>query len=106
VGSTLISDGTTLAGWQSFTQVRPLTVSGFTVTILSIDSRKGKITVKRLPLTSDFAIKGKANVQKYIDKNADFVGAIVFYDDPAETSTQYAPYRLTVNGVTQPGGGL
>jgi hypothetical protein len=106
VGTTLISDGSTLAGWQSFTQVRPLTVSGFTVTIVSIDSRKGKITVKRLPLTSDFAIKGKANVQKYVDKNADFVGAIVFYDDPAETSTQYAPYRLTVNGVTQPGGGL
>ena len=95
-----------IAGWRSFTQVRPFTVAGFTVTILSIDSKTGKITVKRLPLTSDFALSGKANVQKYIDKKADFVGAIVFYDDPTETSTQYAPYRLTVNGVTQPGGGL
>jgi len=106
VGTTTISDGSTLAGWQSFTEVRPFTVAGFTVTILSIDTSKGKITVKRLPLTSDFALSGKANVQKYIDKKADFVGAIVFYDDPTETSTQYAPYRLTVNGVTQPGGGL
>ena len=35
---------------------------------------------------------------------ADFVGAIVFYDDPSETSFQYAPYTLTVNGVVQPGG--
>ena len=81
-------------------------VADFTVTILSIDRAKGKITVKRLPLTGDFAVKNKANVQKYIDKNADFVGAIVFYDDPSETSTDYARYRLTVNGVTQPGGGM
>jgi hypothetical protein len=45
-------------------------------------------------------------VQKYVDRKADFVAAVVFYDDPSETSTQYAPYRLAVNGVTQPGGGL
>ena len=44
--------------------------------------------------------------QKYIDKKADFVGAIVTYDDPSESVDQYAPYRLTVNGVTQPGGGM
>jgi hypothetical protein len=106
VGGTLISDGSSLAGWQSFTEVRPNTVAGFSVTILSIDSGKGKLTVKRLPLTGDFALSGKANVQKYIDKNADLVGAIVFYDDPAETSDDYARYRLQVNGVTQPGGGM
>jgi hypothetical protein len=106
VGGTLISDGSTLVGWQSFTQVRPNTVAGFTVTLLSIDTGKGKITVRRLPLTGDFALSGAANVQKYIDTNADLVAAIVFYDDPAETSTQYAPYRLTVNGVVQPGGGM
>ena len=44
-------------------------------------------------------------MQKYIDKNADFVAAIVFYDDPSETSTDYARYRLTVNGVTSPAAG-
>ena len=42
--------------------------------------------------------------QKYIDKKADFVGAIVIYNDPTESSIQYAPYTLTVNGVIQPGG--
>jgi hypothetical protein len=106
VGGTAISDGSSLEGWQSFSQVRPDTVAGFTVTILSIESSKGKITVKRLPLTGDFAVQGNANVQKYIEKNADFVAAIVFYDDPTETSTDYARYRLVVNGVTQPGGGM
>jgi len=63
-----------------------------------------KITLKQLPLTGDFAVTNKANVQKYIDKNADLVAAIVTYDDPSETSDQNAPYQLTVNGVVQPGG--
>ena len=104
VGGTLISDGTSLDGWRSRTQVRPTSVSNFTVQLLSVDG--SKITVKRFPLTGDFSVSGNANVQKYIDKKADFVAAIVTYEDPAESSDQYAPYRLTVNGVTQPGGGM
>jgi Immune inhibitor A peptidase M6 len=104
VGGTLISDGSTLAGWQSRTQVSPTSVSNFTVQILSIAG--DKITVKRLPLTGDFAVHGAANVEKYIDRKAAFVAAIVTYEDPAESSDQYAPYTLTVNGVVQPGGGM
>ena len=34
----------------------------------------------------------------------DVVGAIVMYDEPTEQVSDYAPYRLTVNGVAQPGG--
>ena len=79
-------------------------MSNFTVTLLSVDSKSKKITIKRFPLTGDFAVSGQANVQKYIDKKADFVGAIVTYNDPGESVTQYAPYQLTVNGVVQPGG--
>ena len=33
------------------------------------------------------------------------VVAIVAYDEPTELVTQYAPYTLKANGVTQPGGG-
>jgi hypothetical protein len=33
------------------------------------------------------------------------VVAVVAYDEPTEQVQQYAPYTLTVNGVTQPGGG-
>jgi hypothetical protein len=108
VGGTLISDGTSLAGWQSFTEVRSNPVSGFSVRIISMrtDKKKDTIKVRLLELTGDFNLTSKAKVQKYVDKKADFVAAVVFYDDPSETSTQYAPYRLTVNGVTQPGGGL
>jgi hypothetical protein len=106
VGSTLVSDGSSLAGWKSFTETRPNTVSGFTVYIVSQRTTKDRVTVKQLKLDNAFAVKGFNFINKYVDRQADWVGAIVFYDDPSETSTQYAPYRLTVNGVTQPGGGM
>jgi hypothetical protein len=106
IGGTLISDGTSLAGWRSRTEVKPVSVSNFTVQLISVDSQRKKITVRRLPLTGDFVVSSPANLQKYIDKNADLVAAIVTYEDPTESSDQYAPYRLTVNGVVQPGGGM
>src|SRR5262245_8030676 len=102
VGSTVISDGSDIASWKSTTQVHPTSVSNFVVTLMSVNGKK--ITLKQLPLNGDFAVKNKADVQKYIDKNADLVAAIVTYDDPSETSDQYAPYQLTVNGAVQPGG--
>ena len=73
--------------------------------IVSIDTKRKEISVKSLRLNSNFSLKGKAKVQqRYVDRRADIVAAIVFYDDPSERSTQYAPYTLTVNGVVQPGG--
>ena len=104
VGGTLVSDGSSLAPFKSLSETRPTAVSNFTVTLLSIDAKSKKITVKRFPLTGEFSISGQADVQKYIDKKADFVGAVVTYNDPSESVTQYAPYQLTVNGVVQPGG--
>jgi hypothetical protein len=107
IGGTSISDGSSLAGWKSFTETRPNPVSGYTVRIISMrENTRGKIKVRELTLTGNFELKGKAKVWKYVDRQADFVAAVVTYDDPSETATQYAPYRLTVNGVTQPGGGM
>jgi hypothetical protein len=108
VGGTLVSDGSSLTDWRSFTEVRPVPVAGFTVRIISMRTkhRKDTIKVRELPLSSTFELKGRARVSKYVDRNADFVAAVVTYDDPTEGSTQYAPYRLTVNNVIQPGGGL
>ena len=109
---TFTSDGSTLSGWKSFSETRPTTVAGYTVYIVSMDSAnldrkkksKDRITVKRLKLTSGFTIRGSSGVRKYVDKDADFVAAIVMYDDPTESSTDYARYALVVNGVVQPGG--
>ena len=105
VGGAVVSDGSTLAGWQSLTEARPTAVANFVVTIVSMrNDRRDSLTVKRLKLDSSFAIRGKSAVQRYVDKKSDFVAAIVTYDDPTETVDQYAPYMLTVNGVLQPGG--
>ncbi len=101
-----LSNGSTLDGWKSFSETKPNTVAGYTVYIVSLNTAKYRdgITIKRLKLTGSFSIKGKAKVEKYIDKKADFVGAIVMYDDPTETANDYARYSLVVNGATQPGG--
>lgn len=106
LGATSLSDGSSLDGWKSFSETKPSTVAGYTVYIVSLNTRRHHdgITVRRLKLTSDFSIRGKARVWRYIDKRADFVGAIVMYDDPSETSNDYARYSLVVNGATQPGG--
>ncbi len=119
VGTTVLTDGSSTAGWKSFTEIKPVPVSGYVVTLISVrtrgesgdvsernrGTRRGaKITIKRLPLTADFQLKRKAEVDKYIDSDADFVAAVVTYDDPSETAIRYAPYTLTVNGVVQPGG--
>jgi Immune inhibitor A peptidase M6 len=106
VGGELISDGSSLEGWQSATQARPTSVENFTVYLLSVRDRgqQAKITLRQLPLTSDFSVDRK--VENYVDKQAEFVAAIVIYDESTESSVDYAPYRLTVNGVVQPGGGM
>ena len=114
VGPALVSDGSSLVGWKSFSETKPTTVAGYTVYIVSMNSanldakkrknRRDTITVKRLKLTSGFTIKGSSKVRKYVDKDADFVAAIVMYDDPTESTDDYARYALVVNGVVQPGG--
>jgi Immune inhibitor A peptidase M6 len=135
VGSKVISDGSSVDGFKSTTQTRPVEVANFVLNIISIQSSKksaledsaeisdsdpvsneaalkrrrargDKITVKRIPLTGEYKIKGNKALEKYINTDADFVGAVITYQDPGETVTQYAPYKLTVNDVVQPGGGM
>jgi hypothetical protein len=104
IGGDTISDGSSTSGFKSFSETRPTAVTAFTVRVISIETGKKRITVKQLPLSGEFELRGKARVQRYIEKKADFVAAIVTYIDPSETATQYARYTLTVNGVVQPGG--
>jgi len=104
VGGALISDGSSLSGWKSFTETKPNTVTGFSVWLVSIDNARKSIKLVPIKLNADFSMKGRPRAERYFDRRSDFVGAIVFYDDPSETSAQYAPYTLVVNGVTQPGG--
>ena len=61
-----------------------------------------EVVIRRLRWSSDetdFAIIDADRAEE----GYDYV-AIVAYDEPTELVQQYAPYRLKVNGVVQPGG--
>lgn len=102
VGGTAIP--ATLDGWQTISQVNPPKVAGFTVQLVGYDGA-GHAFHRTLPLDGGFdgVLAGKA-LQKGLGKTATVVAAIVTYDDPTESSTQYARYSLRANGVLQPGG--
>jgi len=103
VGGTLISDGSSLAAFKSPTQISPVKVTGWDVKLVGISGGK-------VPLILQLESKGKSSLDYTLPDLArllpfDRVVAIVAYDEPTEQVQQYAPYALTVNGVTQPGGG-
>jgi len=89
LGGRTISDGSNLKGWVSPTALVPTPVHAWHVTLAGLADKRARL----VPL-KDFALL------------ADYpqVVAIVAYDEPTETVRQYAPYKLTVNGVLQPGG--
>ena len=108
VGDQSISDGSSLAGFRSASQVRPTRVSGFTVQLVGYRSdRPRHAFIHRLKLGSGFEGRlGGAALRRVLDEGYDVVAAIVTYDEPTEQIVQYAPYRLWVaaEDVTQPGG--
>jgi N-acyl-D-aspartate/D-glutamate deacylase len=108
LGGSTISDGTSLAGWKSTTEVHPVAVNGFTVQLVAISSTGAYATaVAQVPLDSNFSANlGIAQLRQKVGDEDDVVAAIVTYDEPTETITDYAPYTSKANGVTQPGGGM
>jgi hypothetical protein len=105
-GDDPLTDGTSLAGFQSLTEVNPIEVQGFTVQLVAYTDDGEAAWVGRVPLADGFSgeLSGQA-LRHEIGDRAETVAAIVTYDENAETIVQYAPYRLEVNGVLQPGGG-
>lgn len=108
VGGVEVSDGESLQGFHSITEIDPTEVSGFTVQLIGYTSTKPHVAfIHRLKLNSHFAahIRGKA-LRQLLSKDYDVVAAIVTYDEPTELIGRYAPYRLWVaaDSVQQPGG--
>jgi hypothetical protein len=92
VGAVKVSDGSTLTGFRSPTQIRPIGVHAWHVKLVGLDEEGRR--------ARQVSVAGYAALRAYPK-----VVAIVGYDEPTEKVTQYAPYALTVNGVVQPGGG-
>ncbi len=106
---TVISDGASLAPFSSPTEINPVDVAGWNVTIVAYSSTSSSLPalLTTLPLDGAFdATSGKKLFPGGPRGNPqyDVVGVIVTHDDPSETVGQYAPYALTANGVVQPGG--
>lgn len=106
LGGSLVADGSSLAGWLSPSQARPTPVHGFTLQLVGYSSRgHRKVTRERIRLDANHdVVLNRWQLRRLLGSHADAVGAIVMYDEPTEQVTDYAPYRLTVNGTLQPGG--
>jgi hypothetical protein len=103
-GST-VADGSSLAGWLSPSQARPQPVEGFTLQLVAYSKRGRQVAHARVRLDADHdATLDRRMLHRLLGRHADAVGALVMYDESTEQVTDYAPYRLTVNGVLQPGG--
>ncbi len=102
-GTPLPSDS--LTGWQSATEVLPVTVQGFTVQLVAYGDDGSPVWVHRMDLDGSFdaTFDGTA-LADAIGTSATTVSAIVMFDDDTENAPKQAGYTLTVNGVTQPGG--
>ncbi|MBA3366750.1 MAG: immune inhibitor A, partial [Actinobacteria bacterium] len=107
IGGTIISDGGTLSGFRSLTEVRPTPIKSWYVQLVGYHTtdRSVPAVIGVLKLDANFDVTlDRAALQAIIGSQADLVGAIVTFDDPTESIVQYGPYKLTVNGVLQPGG--
>jgi hypothetical protein len=108
IGGTSISDGTSLTGWDHPTVIRPAPVHGFTVQLVAYKtSGKSAVRLAQVRLNSNFdaRISGDRLEDLLGESNANFVGAIVTYDEPTESITDYAPYSLTVSTSNRGGHG-
>jgi Immune inhibitor A-like, MAM domain len=106
LGSVRLSDGTSLAGWKSFSQVSPGDrTGGFTVQLVGYTTSAKRAFIHRLKL--DARLRGRlagAPLRKLLAGGYDVVAAIVTYDDPTDSKVTAASYALRINGVLQPGG--
>jgi hypothetical protein len=110
----VLSDGSTLDGWSSLTEFRPIDVESYTVRLIAYSpsshartkgghGRVARIWTLHLNDSFDGYLSGW-RLRKAIGWKARVVSAIVTYHDGTESVQQYAPYTLRVNGVVQPGG--
>jgi hypothetical protein len=101
VGGTLLSDGSSLDPFDSVTEVYPTPVHNWNLRLIAYDEKN------QIALQVEFNGKNKVKLgwlQLAFLTVFPKVVAVVAYDEPTETVNVYAPYKLTVNGVVQPGG--
>ncbi|MFD8143906.1 choice-of-anchor J domain-containing protein [Streptomyces sp. NPDC059708] len=104
-GSTLISDGTTLTGWQTISSYQIHKIPGISLRLVAYTDDHKHAWTADVPLDTDHhAVLAERRLRHLLGTRAQTVFAIVDHYEPTEMIKSAAPYRLTVNGVLQPGG--
>jgi hypothetical protein len=101
VGGTTVSDGSSLAPFDSPTEIKPFPVDNWNLKLIAYDENN------KIALQQEYNGKNKVKLswlQMLFLTPFPKVVAVVAYDEPTELVNQYAPYTLTVNNVVQPGG--
>jgi hypothetical protein len=101
IGATPVTDGANLDAFDSPTEIKPIDVHNWNVKLIGFDEKHS--------FALHVEANGKSSVSLSRQQLALFslfpnVVAVVAYDEPTEEVQQYAPYKLTANGVVQPGG--
>lgn len=108
VGGEVVSDGSSLEPFSSATEVNPIEVAGWNVTLIAYSSQNSRLPalIMSLPLDegSAWSSSGRRGIRGWPrgSRQYDVVAAIVTQDDPTETVAQYAPYELRVNDPPPP----
>ena len=101
VGGTVVSNGSSLAPFDSPSEIRPSSVYRWRLQLVGLDAAgKSAYVVSTSSFTHTLSTAVRDQLRKYPR-----VVAIVGYDEPTEQLQTPATYTLTVNGVVQPGGG-
>ncbi|MFG2668489.1 hypothetical protein ACGFY6_30160 [Streptomyces sp. NPDC048387] len=104
-GGTLVSDGSSLTGWQTISSYQIKKIPGISLRLVAYTDDHKRAWTADLPLDADNrAVLDERRLRRLVGTRAETVFAIVNHYEPTETIQQAAPYRLTVNGVLQPGG--
>jgi hypothetical protein len=101
VGAAVISDGSSLAPFDSPSEIRPTAIKNWNIKLVGIDGNHS------LAVQAEFNGRRTLTLGRYsmgLLSQFPQVVVIIAYDEPTEQYSQYAPYTLTVNGVLQPGG--
>ena len=106
LGRDVLSNGSTLRGWDTTTQINPVDVQAFVVQLVAFDETGRVVHVAELPLDDRFRGSMSADeIASALGTSGSTVAAIVTVLDRSETAKEQPRYTLTVNGVVQPGGG-
>ncbi|MFE2252696.1 choice-of-anchor J domain-containing protein [Streptomyces lavendulae] len=104
-GATTVSDGSDLTGWQTISAYQIKRIPGIGLRLVAYTADHEQAWAADVPLDADHhAALDRERLRRLLDTKADTVAAIVDHYEPTETFLAPAPYRLTVNGVLQPGG--